>query len=76
MIIIVVHFDNKTILLYDYKYMEAFGINLKEIKSVKSDKGHYDELLILHECLMGKNRNWPISLESMIETSLATFLIK
>ena len=71
-----VHFDNKTILLYDYKYMESFGINLKEIKSVKSDKGHYDELLILHECLMGKNRNWPISLESMIETSLATFLIK
>lgn len=70
-----VHFDNKTIFLNDYKSLSGYGINIKELNSKSSDKGHLDELIALHDYLSGKNEKWPIDYESMIETTLSTFLI-
>tara|TARA_X000000368_G_scaffold384316_1_gene342813 strand:+ start:2535 stop:4661 length:2127 start_codon:yes stop_codon:yes gene_type:complete len=70
-----VHFDNKTILLHDYKSIEGFGVNIEKLNSKVSDKGHLDELIILHDYLNGKTEKWPINYDSMIETTLATFLI-
>ena len=70
-----VHFDNKTILLHDYKSIEGFGVNIEKLNSKVSDKGHLEELIILHDYLNGKTEKWPINYDSMIETTLATFLI-
>jgi predicted dehydrogenase/threonine dehydrogenase-like Zn-dependent dehydrogenase len=70
-----VHFDSKSIFLHDYKEMKAYGVDLKEIKSEMSEKGHIEELEILYDYLTGKQEEWPIDLKQLIETSEATFAI-
>jgi len=71
-----IHFDEKSIVLDDYKAIKGFGFNLKKIKSVKSDKGHLEELEELFKCLTQDNSEWPIPLWDLIQTTEATFLIK
>ena len=71
-----IHFDEKSIILDDYKAIKGFGFNLKNIKSVKSDKGHLEELEAIYESLTNKDTGWPIPLWDLIQTTEATFLIK
>ncbi|MCP4971780.1 MAG: oxidoreductase, partial [Arcobacter sp.] len=71
-----VHFDEKSIILDDYKLIKGYGFNLKEIKSRKSDKGHLEELEKLHSSLTKPNSEWPIPLWDLIQTTEATFIIK
>lgn len=69
-----VHFDEKTIIIDDYKTLKGFGIKLNEISLTRSDKGQKEELEALYNTLKG-NANWPIALWDMIQTTEITFAI-
>jgi len=69
-----VHFDEKTIVMDDYKKLMGFGLKIKEIKSSGSQKGHKEELIALYTCLKTTDQ-WLIPLNEMIETTRLTLLI-
>ena len=70
-----VHFDEKTIIMDDYKTLRGIGVKINEISLGRSDKGQKEELEALYETLKGNNKSWPIALEDMLQTTEATFLI-
>ena len=70
-----VHFDEKTIVMDNYQHVKGYGLNIKEIKTKISDKGHLEELKRLYETLKGSKPNWPIEYWDMEQTTEATFLI-
>ena len=70
-----VHFDEKTIIMDDYKKLRGYGLKVTEFNLSRSDKGQKEELEALYETLKGNSKDWPISLEDMIQTTEATFLI-
>lgn len=67
-----VHFDEKSIIVDDYKSIRGFGVKITNISSQKPEKGHFEELVELQRCLHGESNNWPITLESMFETTEVT----
>lgn len=70
-----VHFDEKTIILDDYKSLRGFGLKVNEISTPTSQKGQFEELELLHSVLTLRDKQWPISLENMIETTKVTFAV-
>ena len=70
-----INFDEKMIVMDDYKKLTGYGIKLNPITTKISAKGHLEELARLHETLNGANASWPISLDSMVETTNITFEI-
>ena len=68
-----VHFDEKTIIVDDYKLIKSHGVKVADIRSQTPDKGQLEELEELYRCLNGENKDWPIGLETMIETTEITF---
>lgn len=70
-----VHFDEKTIVLDDYKRLKGFGCKIKEINYSISQKGHLEELRSLHNVLTDRDQNWPIELWDIIQTTKASLLI-
>lgn len=70
-----IHFDGKSIVLDDYKSLKGYGFKLKEKKSPVSEKGHKEELVEVYHVLKGERNSWPISLQSLIETTELTFQI-
>jgi predicted dehydrogenase len=68
-----VHFDEKSIVLDDFKTLKGYGVNVNEITSSSPDKGHIDELNALYDSLSGKAKNFPIELHDMIQTTELTF---
>ncbi len=69
-----VHFDGKSIVMNDYKELIGYGLKIKTIKSASSEKGQFEELIELHDTLSGKSKQWPISLDSLIETTEVSFI--
>ena len=69
-----IHFDEKTIIMDDYKTLKGFGVKVNEISLNRSDKGQKEELEMLYNSLKGKS-TWPIELWDMIQTTETTFLI-
>ena len=69
-----VHFDGKSIVMNDYKELTGFGLKTKPLKSASSEKGQFEELVALHDTLSGKSKQWPISLDSLIETTEVSFI--
>lgn len=67
-----VHFDQKTIIIDDYKKMQGFGLKVKTLESKISSKGHKEEWLAVSEAL--KTGNWPISLNELIHTTEISLL--
>jgi len=70
-----VHFDGNSIVMDDYVSMKGYGLDMKEVKTQVSEKGHREEMEELYRVLKGDKHAWPISLESMIETTEATIRI-
>ena len=68
-----IYCDKKTIKMYDYKKLEGYGTKFKEFDGSKQDKGHYDELKVMYEAIRNGVK-YPISKESMQETSVVTFV--
>jgi len=71
-----VHVDQKTIVIDNFKSLAAYGTKFKQETSSKTQKGHLEELKQFAGFLIG-HQDWsPISLESMVETTKATFEIE
>ena len=70
-----IHFDEKSIIIDDYKSIQGYGIQVAEIKTPVSDKGQLEELTELARSLSGKRIRWPINLETIWETTQITFEI-
>ena len=68
-----VHFDEKLIIVDDYKSIKGYGVKTADIHSQMPDKGQLEELEELYRCLNGENKGWPIELDSMVETTEVTF---
>lgn len=62
-----VHWENKSIVLDDYKMMTGYGVKVKNFKSSLPKKGHEEEWLALYEAL--KKGNAPIDINSLIQTT-------
>jgi len=71
-----IRFDEKTIIIDDFKSIKGFGLKVKEIKGHVSEKGHLKELEILNDVLQGKTSQWPIELWDMFQTTEVTFEIE
>jgi len=67
-----VHFDEKSIIVDDYKLIQGYGIKVAHISSQTSNKGQLEELEELSRFLIAEKDSWPIALESMIETTEIT----
>ncbi len=70
-----VHFDEKTIVMDDYKQLKGYGVNLKELKSSTSQKGQKEELVALYKALKTKKSEWPIEFWDMVQTTEISFVI-
>jgi len=70
-----IHFDEKSIVLEDYKILQGFGLKLKEIKTPSSQKGHLEEWLAFYRSLTGQEKSWPIELNELIQTTKISILI-
>lgn len=71
-----VHFDEKTIILDDYKSLKGYGLKINEINLSRSNKGQKEELISLYETIKGTSNNWPIELWDMIQTTEITFAVQ
>jgi len=67
-----VHFDGKSIVLEDYKSLKGFGLKVKEFNYKSNRKGQYEEMLALYDCLTDSEKTFPISLDSIFETTQIT----
>lgn len=72
-----IHFDEKSIVVDDYKSMHGHGLNVKIIGSLSSDKGQFDELKAFHAVLVDPalTPKHPIPLWDLVQTAEATFAI-
>jgi predicted dehydrogenase/threonine dehydrogenase-like Zn-dependent dehydrogenase len=71
-----VHFDEKTIVLNDFKSLEGFGLALPSMKSSTPEKGHFEEWIQLHKSLKNPGSEWPIPLQVLLETTRLTLMIE
>jgi predicted dehydrogenase len=71
-----IHFDQKTVILDDYKSLKGYGVRINEIKTKNSQKGHIEELERLYEVLKRKDMSWPIEPWDMLQTTAAALLLK
>lgn len=70
-----VHFDEKSIVLDDYKSLKGYGVKVNEITASESNKGQKEELEILFSSLKSGKSEWPIELWDMVQTTEISFLI-
>ncbi|MEX1137890.1 MAG: bi-domain-containing oxidoreductase, partial [Bacteroidota bacterium] len=75
-----VHFDQKTIVMEDYRSLKGYGIRLAPelqsgvLRKSASSKGHFEELEALAATLKGESKQWPIELWDMVQTTQASIL--
>ncbi|THV61233.1 oxidoreductase [Flagellimonas alvinocaridis] len=69
-----VHYDGKTIIMDDFKKLTGYGLKVNELMGKIPEKGQYEELLHMHEAITAGK--WAITLEDMVQTTRATFLIQ
>ena len=62
-----VHWENKSIVMDDYKQLTGYGVKVKNLKSTLSRKGHEEEWLALYDALKdGRN---PIDVNCLFRTT-------
>lgn len=71
-----IHYDQKSIIMEDYKSLKGYNVNLKEINTSTSQKGHLEELHELHNALTNTDAGWPIAYWDMIQTTKISIAIK
>ncbi len=69
-----IHFDEKTIIIDDYKSLKGYGLKIKSIEERIREKGHMKELEVLYDALTGKIDQWPILLWDIIQTTELTLI--
>ena len=66
------HWENKSLIMDDYKKLTGYGVKPKSINSNTSEKGHEEEWLALFDAL--KNGKSPIDLDSLFLTTELSIL--
>lgn len=69
-----IFFDGKVITIEDYKKISGFGVTVGNIQTANSEKGHLEELLSFAMAM--QDGKLPISLEDMVQTTRASFMIE
>ncbi len=69
-----VHFDEKTIVVDDYKFIKGYGIDINELSDKDSEKGHLEELETVHDWLIPGEKelninDGPIKLRDIFQTT-------
>lgn len=62
-----VHWENKSIIMDDYKQLTGYGVKVKSLKSSLPRKGHEEEWMALYDAL--KKRLNPIEINSLFRTT-------
>jgi hypothetical protein len=70
-----IHFDEKTIVIDDFKSIKGYGVKVDEIRSKIPEKGHLKELEIFLDSIAGKTEKWPIELWDIVQTTELTFML-
>ena len=71
-----IHFDEKTIVIDDYKSIKGYGIRIDEMRGDIAEKGHQGEWEVLYQVLQGETERWPIELWDIFQTTEVTFAIE
>jgi predicted dehydrogenase/threonine dehydrogenase-like Zn-dependent dehydrogenase len=71
-----IHYDEKTIVIDNYKSIEGYGVKVRDIKETIPEKGHLQELDVLYQALQGETGKWPIELWDIFQTTEITFAIE
>ena len=71
-----VHFDEKTIVIDDYKSIKGYGVKIDEMRGDIPEKGHLRELEVLYQVLQGETGKWPIELWDIFQTTEVTFALE
>ena len=66
------HWENKSLIMDDYKKLIGYGVKPRSISSNTSEKGHEEEWLALYDAL--KNGKSPIDLDSLFLTTELSIL--
>lgn len=61
--------DGFVITIDDYKKMKGYGVKIKEVTSIKSEKGQYEELIAFYEAIK-TNKKYPIDLWQLDQTNI------
>jgi predicted dehydrogenase len=64
--------DGKVISLSDYKQLEVAGAKQKGWKSITQEKGQFEELRALADCLL-KEKEWPIPFQQLLQATRISF---
>lgn len=70
-----IYFDGKIIIINDYKKLEGYGVELPDIKSTESNKGHYEELTEFAKNVKGEIQP-PIPLWQLIQATEISFIVE
>ncbi len=70
-----IHFDQKSIVIDDYKSLKGYGVRLKEHHGKMQQKGHKEELEALYVSFFDDDGRLPVDLWDIFQTTEATFSI-
>lgn len=63
------HFDEKTLVMDDYKSLTGYGLTTAHLSHSTPQKGHAEELEGLYSALSGETGDWPIPLWELLHTT-------
>jgi len=69
-----IYFDNKIIIMDDYKSLKGYGIKTANINSKFSDKGHYEELIAFVQAIKDGAKH-PIPLWQIEQATKISFVV-
>ena len=69
-----IYFDNKIIIINDYKKLEGYGVKLKVEKSIEPKKGQYEELAEFSKYLRGDIQQ-PVHLWQLVQATEISFIV-
>jgi len=69
-----IYFDNKIIMMNDYKNLKGYGIKIANINSKLSDKGHYKELITFVQVIKDGTKH-PIPLWQIEQATKISFAV-
>lgn len=69
-----VHYDEKTIVMEDYKSIKGFGVKVKNIETGTPQKGQLEELDFLYQSIT-TGKSFPIELWDLIQTTEISFCL-
>jgi hypothetical protein len=70
-----IHFDEKSIVIDDYRRLTTYGFKGPKLASAQPEKGHRELWLELYEALRRPEAGWPIELWDMVQTTEVTLAI-